>query len=77
MNPGQSIVPSNLTNAVLVAGGWQHSLALKSDGTLQGWGDDTLEQTDFPVTNGSGVLIDYMAIDCGDFSVWRFVLTAL
>jgi alpha-tubulin suppressor-like RCC1 family protein len=56
---GQSIVPTDLTNAVMVAGGWWHSLALKADGTLQGWGDDSLGQIDFP----SGT--NYVAIACG------------
>jgi alpha-tubulin suppressor-like RCC1 family protein len=56
---GQSIIPANLTNAILVAGGWRHSLALKADGTLQGWGDDLSAQTDFPP--GS----KYVAIACG------------
>jgi hypothetical protein len=57
---GQSIVPANLTNAVLARGGWRHSLALKADGTLQGWGDDSLGQTDFSPANG------FVAISCGD-----------
>jgi hypothetical protein len=57
---GQSMVPVNLTNAVLVAGGWQHSLALKADGALEGWGNDSVEQTDFPAGT------NYVAIDCGD-----------
>ena len=56
---GQSIVPVNLTNAVEVAGGWHHSLALNADGTLQGWGDDSDFQTDFPATS------NYVAIACG------------
>jgi hypothetical protein len=46
-NYGQSIVPAKETNAVYAAGGWRHSLALNADGILQGWGDDTLGQTDF------------------------------
>jgi alpha-tubulin suppressor-like RCC1 family protein len=57
---GQSIVPSGLTNAAVVAGGWRHSLALKTDGTLKGWGDDSLGQTDFPAYS------NYVAIACGD-----------
>ncbi len=57
---GQSIVPSNLTNAVLVAAGWRHSMALKADGTLEGWGDDSLNQTNFPA--GS----NYISVACGD-----------
>jgi alpha-tubulin suppressor-like RCC1 family protein len=60
---GQSIVPATLTNAVLVAGGWRHSLALKVDGTLKGWGDDTLGQTDFPVRTNYVAI--YEAISCG------------
>jgi len=56
---GQSIVPASLTNAVYVAGGWRHSLALKTDGTLQGWGDDSLGQTDFIPGN------NYVTIACG------------
>jgi hypothetical protein len=56
---GQSIVPASLTDAVYVAGGWRHSLALKTDGTLQGWGDDSLGQIDFPPGN------NYVTIACG------------
>ena len=56
---GQSVVPVGLTNAVCVAGGWRHALALKADGTLQGWGDDELGQTDFAATS------NYEAIACG------------
>ena len=59
-NYGQSMVPSNLTNAAQVAGGWRQSLAVKADGTLQGWGDDSVGQTDFPA--GS----NYVAIACGE-----------
>jgi len=58
---GQSLVPATLTNAVSVAGGWRHSLALKSDGTLKGWGDDTLG----PTTNAVGTNYFYIAIACG------------
>lgn len=55
---GQSIVPTNLTNAVCVAAGWLHSLAIKSDGTVTGWGDDYFGQYDFT----TGVTNDYVAI---------------
>jgi hypothetical protein len=37
-NYGQTNVPSGLSNVVAIAGGWHHSLALKSDGTVAGWG---------------------------------------
>jgi len=56
---GQSIVPTSLTNAVYVAGGELHSLAVNADGTLKGWGDDGFGQTDFlPGSN-------YVAVGCG------------
>jgi hypothetical protein len=57
---GQSLVPANLTNATQLDGGWRHSLAVRKDGTLLGWGEDTLGQTDFPSTG------DYLAVACGD-----------
>jgi hypothetical protein len=58
-NQGQCIIPAGLTNAALVAGGWRHSLALNAGGTLTGWGDDSLGQTDFfPSSN-------YLSISCG------------
>jgi len=58
---GQSIVPTDLTNAAMVAGGWWHSLALKADGTLEGWGDDSQGQTTFSPAGAS----NYVAIACG------------
>jgi Regulator of chromosome condensation (RCC1) repeat len=56
---GQSIVPTDLTNPVQVAGGWLHSLALKADGTLEGWGTNISGDIDFPDTS------NYIAIACG------------
>jgi len=58
---GQSVVPANLTNAVLLVGGWRHSLALKTDRTLQAWGDDSAGQSDFFPAGQS----NYVAIGCG------------
>jgi alpha-tubulin suppressor-like RCC1 family protein len=45
---GETDVPSDLTNAVVVAGGEFYSLALKADGTVVGWGDDSYGETDVP-----------------------------
>src|SRR5882724_236584 len=56
---GQSIVPVSLTNAMSIAAGWRHSLALLQNGKLNGWGDDALGQLDLP--SGS----NYIAISCG------------
>jgi len=47
-NFGQSVVPANVTNAVMVSAGRWHSIVLNGNGTLQGWGSDQLGQTDFP-----------------------------
>jgi alpha-tubulin suppressor-like RCC1 family protein len=56
---GQSIVPANLTNAISVAGGWRHSLALLQNGKLRGWGDDELGQIDSPTNS------NYISVSCG------------
>ena len=45
---GQTSVPPSLTNVVAIAGGYYHSLALKSDGTVVGWGDNGSGQTNSP-----------------------------
>lgn len=64
---GQSIVPANVTNAVLAVGGWRHSLALENNGSVAAWGDwgDTsLGTTNLPAAS------NYVALACGDlFSV--------
>jgi len=47
-------VPSGLSNVVAVAAGWGHSLALKTDGTVFGWGANSYGQaTGTPITNSS------------------------
>jgi len=58
---GQSMVPATLTNAVQVAGGGRHSLALLANGTLVGWGDDSLSELDFSPAGAS----NYVAVACG------------
>ncbi len=45
---GQTKVPSKLTTAVAVGQGYQHSLALKSDGTVVGWGGNSSGQAKPP-----------------------------
>ena len=40
-NAGQSMVPAGLNNAVSIAGGGYHSLAVKSDGGVVAWGAGT------------------------------------
>lgn len=45
---GQADVPAGLTNVVAVAGGLNHSLALKADGTVVAWGTNNYGQTSVP-----------------------------
>jgi hypothetical protein len=45
---GQTNLPAGLADAVAVAGGGDHSLALKADGTVVAWGDNRSGQTDVP-----------------------------
>ena len=45
-NDGQCNVPFGLSNAMAVAGGQDFSLAMRGDGTVIGWGDNTYDQTE-------------------------------
>ncbi len=45
---GQATVPSGLANAVSIAAGGLHSLALMSDGTVVAWGDNSSGQSTVP-----------------------------
>ncbi len=53
---GQCDVPYGLTNALEVACGGVHSLALKNDGTVVAWGSGTFGQTNVPM-NLVGVIM--------------------
>src|SRR6185437_4289166 len=54
---GQTDVPTNLDDAVMVSGGDFHSLALRHDGSLAAWGYDGNEQTDVPTNSEPFVCI--------------------
>lgn len=45
---GQTSIPVGLADVVAVAAGYNHSLALKSDGTVVAWGSNTLGQCNIP-----------------------------
>src|ERR1051325_11708996 len=45
---GQGSIPSRLDDIVAMAGGAQHSLALKTSGTVIAWGDGSAGQTNVP-----------------------------
>ena len=47
-NSGQANTPPGLSNVVAIAAGSSHSLALKSDGKVVAWGDNTYGQTKDP-----------------------------
>jgi phosphodiesterase/alkaline phosphatase D-like protein len=48
---GEIDVPANLSNVVALAGGGNFSLALLSNGTVTGWGDNTFGETSIPGIN--------------------------
>ena len=45
---GQANVPVGLTNVAAIAGGWHHSVVLRTDGTVIAWGDNVSGQTNVP-----------------------------
>jgi len=45
---GQISVPAGLSNVVAIAGAYDHSLAVKNDGTAAAWGDNTFGQATVP-----------------------------
>ena len=53
-------MPTGLTNIIAVAGGAEHSLALKDDGSVIAWGRHDLYQTNVPAT-----VTDAIAISAG------------
>lgn len=54
---GQTNVPASLTNAVAVAGGEDHSVALRMDGKVVAWGANYSGQTNVPSTLSNVVSI--------------------
>ena len=54
---GQTNVPAGLTDAIMVAGGDFHSLALRHNGTLLAWGSNENQQTNVPATDFRAVSI--------------------
>src|SRR5204863_5624930 len=67
-NSGQTKVPSDLTNAVAIAAGAYHSLALRDNGTVTAWGDNLDSEGVFA---GQSIppagLSQVVAISAGDF----------
>jgi hypothetical protein len=51
------MVPADLSNVVMIAAGGYFSLALKADGTVAAWGDNTYGQTNTPAALSNVVAI--------------------
>ena len=73
---GETNVPLDLTNAVAIAAGGYHSLALKNDGTVVAWGRNTEGETNVPAGLSNVVAIaagyyDSIALKAdGTISIW-------
>jgi hypothetical protein len=52
---------------IRVDAGWQHSLAIRSDGSLLGWGLNNAGQSDIPANEGQ-----FIDVSCGNF--WGMAL---
>ncbi len=50
-------VPASLSNVVAIAAGGDHSLALKSDGTIVAWGSNDHGESTIPAGLGPGIAI--------------------
>jgi parallel beta-helix repeat protein len=61
---GQTNVPQDLPRVAAIAGGWHHSVALRTDGTVAVWGANTRHQTNVPPGLSNIVAI---ASHSGDF----------
>src|SRR6266403_887881 len=54
---GQSSVPTGLGTVIAVAAGGSHSLALKNDGTVVAWGDNSAGQSSVPTGPGTVIAV--------------------
>ena len=77
-NYNQKKVPADLTNAVALASGGYHGLAIRADGRLAVWGDNRLNQTNAPpgLTNliaiDAGLVHSLALSDDGTVVAWGF-----
>jgi alpha-tubulin suppressor-like RCC1 family protein len=69
-NRGQAEVPVGLTGVLMVAAGAAHSLALKADGQIVGWGNNTFGEITIPAG-----LTGVVAVDAGGVTVSEAVTT--
>ncbi|NBP57760.1 hypothetical protein EBU71_14740, partial [bacterium] len=77
-NKGQEMPPENLTNAVSISAGLEHSLALLDNGTVVAWGDNTYGQCNVPsnLVNvckiAAGTYGSAAILENGDVVAWGF-----
>jgi alpha-tubulin suppressor-like RCC1 family protein len=75
-NYGETNVPSGLSNVIAIAAGYEHSIALKADGTVTVWGSNDYGQTNVPadLSNVVAVAGSYFDTIClksdGTVLVW-------
>lgn len=62
---GQTTIPAGLTNAIAIAAGGSHALALKVDGTVVGWGSNARGQITIPAGLSDVVAIAASAVQGG------------
>jgi len=82
-NPTPRQVP-NLTGIVQVSAAWEHSAALKRDGTVWTWGGDRFNQLGYPTPNGDyhetptqiPGLTGVVSIDTGYYATYQLALKA-
>ena len=66
---GQTNVPFTLTNAIGIAAGYENSMAVKTDGTIAGWGYNGLQETTPPTGLSNVVAIATSRAASGAFSL--------
>lgn len=77
---GATAIPSTVTNAIGIAAGFYHSIALKADGTVTAWGNSGFGQTNVGLVRGLTNIVgigaagfDSMAIKAdGKLLVWGY-----
>jgi len=80
---GQSDVPAGITNAVMVAGGHDHTLALLNDGTVIAWGRNDFGQSNVPPNLvgvsmiGAGKYHNVALLTNGTVTAWGWNIPAL
>lgn len=54
---GQAVAPAGLNNVAMIAAGWYHNLALRTDGTVVAWGATSGGRCNVPVTVSNAISV--------------------